>query len=76
MNTYHIWWYGLPYPDAVPFTNLLACQKELDPQLDMAASEGEYPACQIVRIKGAWPNVAFVETRTAHTLAAMQRKGA
>ena len=52
---YHIWWYGLPFPDAIPFTSLKKAKDELEMQLDAAADVGDYPAAQLVSTVKGWP---------------------
>lgn len=61
MRTYHIWYYGQPQADAVPFTSKRAAQKELSRQLDEANSQGEYPVAQIVSIGKTHKDVRILD---------------
>jgi hypothetical protein len=58
-RTYHIWYYGQPQADAVPFTTLQAARQELSRQLAVAAEQGEYPAATVVSIGSDHRKVRF-----------------
>ena len=61
-RSYHIWYYGAQYPDAVPFTSAQAAGAELKRQLDEANRQGDYPAAQVVSIgKGNHKDVRIVK---------------